>query len=93
MPAWLLGLIVGEIAINIIWFVFISHCSYEEGNCENFIISPRILADEFGINLFGGICAFTLYFLFFPIYIVVVWTFILLYRLLYWLFHIGVDKK
>lgn len=74
------------------WFIFVFHDSLSCEDGEGFLISPRTIAYDLDINLFGGMCIFFLYFLVFPIYIVVVWTFILLYKLLYWLFHIGVDK-
>ena len=93
MPTWLIFVLVIEGILNLMWFILMARDSFSCEDGEGFTVSPRSIADNFDINLFGGICIFFLYFLFFPIYIVVVWTFILLYRLLYWLFHIGVDKK
>lgn len=92
MPVWLIYVLVIEGMFNLMWFILVSYDSFSCGDDEGFLVSPRSIAYNLDINLFGGMCIFFLYFLIFPIYIVVVWTFILLYRLLYWLFHIGVDK-
>ena len=82
---WIIPLVF-YIGINLIW-VPIMIKDVSDG--VHYANTPRELAHSFGCNLFGGIVLYIIDFLFFPLWNVL----LLIYKFLYWIFHVGMDKS